>query len=99
MIEHLLRDWHHSPDMLFSIHPQDGSYLVWSVDWLDEYNPGSFRQAQISFSSRIPAALPVGDAMTMAPNVMLYCNYRRLDLKSALNETEHKKVNCQLLKV
>lgn len=28
-IETLLRDWHHSPDLLFSIHPVDGSYLIW----------------------------------------------------------------------
>lgn len=30
-IEGLLRDWHHNPDMLFSVHPVDGSFLVWSV--------------------------------------------------------------------
>lgn len=28
-IEALLRDWHHSPDLLFSIHPVDGSFLIW----------------------------------------------------------------------
>ena len=28
-IEGLLRDWHHNPDVLFSIHPVDGSFLVW----------------------------------------------------------------------
>jgi hypothetical protein len=28
-IETLLRDWHHSPDLLFSIHPVDGSFLIW----------------------------------------------------------------------
>lgn len=28
-IEALLRDWHHSPDLLFSIHPIDGSFLIW----------------------------------------------------------------------
>lgn len=42
-IECLLRDWHHSPDLLFSIHPIDGSYLIWVVEWLDEYHPGAFR--------------------------------------------------------
>lgn len=30
-IETLLRDWHHSPDLLFSIHPVDGSFLIWYV--------------------------------------------------------------------
>lgn len=28
-IEALLRDWHQSPDLLFSIHPVDGSFLIW----------------------------------------------------------------------
>lgn len=28
-IETFLRDWHHSPDLLFSIHPIDGSFLIW----------------------------------------------------------------------
>lgn len=40
-IECLLRDWHHSGDLLFSIHPIDGSFLIWVVDWLDEYHPGN----------------------------------------------------------
>lgn len=71
-IECLLRDWHHSPDLLFSIHPIDGSYLIWVVEWLDEYHPGSFRQAQISFSTRIPSGFPLGDAMSMSTTVYLY---------------------------
>lgn len=71
-IETLLRDWHHNPDLLFSIHPIDGSFLIWHVEWLDEYHPGSFRQAQISFSTRIPNAFPLGDASTMSHNVSMY---------------------------
>ncbi|XP_054286224.1 dmX-like protein 2 isoform X3 [Macrosteles quadrilineatus] len=71
-IEALLRDWHHNPDLLFAIHPIDGSFLIWVVEWLDEYHPGSFRQAQVSFSTRIPTAFPLGDAMTMSNNVCLY---------------------------
>lgn len=71
-IECLLRDWHHSPDLLFSIHPIDGSYLIWVVEWLDEYHPGAFRQAQISFSTRIPSGFPLGDAMSMSTTVNLY---------------------------
>lgn len=71
-IECLLRDWHHNPDLLFSIHPIDGSFLIWVVEWLDEYHPGSFRQAQVSFSTRIPSAFPLGDAMSMSTMVSLY---------------------------
>lgn len=43
----LLEDWNKAADMLFSIHPTDGSLLVWHVDWLDEYQPRMFRQAQV----------------------------------------------------
>ena len=45
------------------------------VEWLDEYHPGSFRQAQVSFSTRIPNAFPLGDAMTMSTNICLYNAY------------------------
>ncbi|XP_063708500.1 dmX-like protein 2 isoform X2 [Culicoides brevitarsis] len=71
-IECLLRDWHHSGDLLYSIHPLDGSFLIWVVDWLDEYHPGSFRQAQVSFSTRIPSAVPLGDAYSMSIDIHLY---------------------------
>ncbi|XP_060524786.1 dmX-like protein 2 isoform X2 [Cylas formicarius] len=71
-IESFLRDWHHSPDLLFSIHPVDGSFLIWVVEWLDEFHPGSFRQAQVSFSTRIPTAFPIGDSMSMSTTVSLY---------------------------
>lgn len=42
------------------------------VEWLDEYHPGSFRQAQVSFSTRIPAAFPLGDSLSMSTTVSLY---------------------------
>lgn len=48
-LEVLLSDWNRAADMLFSIHPIDGSLLVWHIDWLDEYQPGMFRQAQVGF--------------------------------------------------
>ncbi|XP_055376112.1 dmX-like protein 2 [Condylostylus longicornis] len=71
-IEALLRDWHRNPDLLFSIHPVDGSFLIWVLEWLDDYYPGSFRQAQISFSTRIPSAFPLGDAMSISNIINLY---------------------------
>lgn len=96
-IENLLRDWHQSPDMLFSIHPQDGSFLVWLVDWLDEYTAFCFRQAQVSFSCRIPHAVPILDARTMSSNLLLYCKYSKMDIKSAmkLSESDHNLENGQ----
>ncbi|GLV44690.1 Rabconnectin-3A [Carabus blaptoides fortunei] len=77
-IEGLLRDWHQSPDLLFSIHPLDGSFLIWVVEWLDEYHPGSFRQAQVSFSTRIPSAFPMGDSLSMSTTVSLYSSANNL---------------------
>ena len=81
-IESILKEWHQNSDLLFAIHPIDGSLLVWNADFLDEYTPGSFRQAQISFSSRIPNALPIGDAMTMGSGVCIYnsgnVNFRQM---------------------
>ena len=46
--------------------------MVWVADFLDEYQPGEFRQAQVSFSSRIPNAIPIGDASTMSSNIWVF---------------------------
>lgn len=71
------------------------------VEWLDEYHPGSFRQAQVSFSTRIPSAFPLGDAATMSTNVCLYrywkllssyCN--RLSAKHIISPEIHYKRNA-----
>ncbi|KAM4746857.1 dmX-like protein 2 isoform 2-T2 [Rhinophrynus dorsalis] len=71
-IESLLTEWNRNADMLFTIHPIDGTFLVWHVKYLDEYNPGIFRQVQVSFSSRIPVAFPSGDASSLSKNIMMY---------------------------
>ena len=98
-LETLLKDWHSMIDALFSIHPIDGSLLVWLVEWLDEAYPGSFRQVQVSFSSRIPNAIPLGDAATMSHNVALYSPYTFLDLKSSMHHSFlHPKVNLDSIK-
>ena len=61
------------------------------IDWLDEYIPGSFRQAQVSFSSKIPQAFPIGDAMTMSPHLQLYNNYGHArDLQDAFKSSHSK---------
>ncbi|RMB94386.1 hypothetical protein DUI87_29196 [Hirundo rustica rustica] len=71
-IDLLLTEWNRNPDMLFTIHPVDGTFLVWHVKYLDEYTPGIFRQVQVSFSSRIPVAFPSGDASSLSKNIMMY---------------------------
>lgn len=48
------------------------------VEWLDEYHPGSFRQAQVSFSTRIPSAFPLGDSLSMSTTVSLYSTVNSL---------------------
>uniref|UniRef100_A0A3Q1ITP3 RAVE complex protein Rav1 C-terminal domain-containing protein n=1 Tax=Anabas testudineus TaxID=64144 RepID=A0A3Q1ITP3_ANATE len=71
-METLITEWNKSPDMLFTIHPMDGSFLVWHVKYLDEFNQGIFRQVQVSFSSRIPVAFPTGDANSLSKNILMY---------------------------
>lgn len=79
-VDVLLEEWNKAADMLFSIHPMDGSLLVWHVDWLDEYQPGMFRQAQVSFVSRIPVAFPAGDAISLSHSVVMYACNKNVDL-------------------
>ncbi|XP_001378383.2 dmX-like protein 1 isoform X5 [Monodelphis domestica] len=79
-IEVLLSEWSKNADMLFSIHPVDGSLLVWHVDWLDEYQPGMFRQVQVSFVSRIPVAFPTGDANSLCRSIVMYACTKNVDL-------------------
>ncbi|XP_035825075.1 dmX-like protein 2 [Aplysia californica] len=87
-IDALLLDWHSSPDYVFSIHPVDGSFLVWLIDHLDESTPFTFHQAQASFSSRLPRAFPIPDARSMASNLLMYCNYSRVDVKTMMKMNE-----------
>ena len=56
---------------------------MWVADFLDEYQPGAFRQAQVSFSSRIPNAIPLGDAMTIGANVDI-CNAGVMSFKEMM---------------
>uniref|UniRef100_H2YVA9 RAVE complex protein Rav1 C-terminal domain-containing protein n=1 Tax=Ciona savignyi TaxID=51511 RepID=H2YVA9_CIOSA len=75
VLESLIYNWIESRDALFSIHPTDGSLLVWHIDWLDENRAGRIRQPQVCFSSRIPMAFSSGDAATLCPKVILFVNY------------------------
>ncbi|XP_042327082.1 dmX-like protein 2 isoform X1 [Sceloporus undulatus] len=83
-IEWLLKEWNKNPDMLFTIHPVDGTFLVWHVKYLDEYNPGIFRQVQVTFSSQIPVAFPSGDASSLSKNILMYaCTTSAKEVSSA----------------
>uniref|UniRef100_A0A8K9WV95 Dmx-like 2 n=1 Tax=Oncorhynchus mykiss TaxID=8022 RepID=A0A8K9WV95_ONCMY len=86
-MEALTLEWNKSPDMLFTIHPTDGSFLVWHVKYLDEYIQGIFRQVQVSFSSRIPVAFPTGDANSLSKNILMYaCSFSNVDSSNAGGE-------------
>ncbi|KAK6294290.1 hypothetical protein J4Q44_G00351200, partial [Coregonus suidteri] len=86
-METLTLEWNKSPDMLFTIHPTDGSFLVWHVKYLDEYIQGIFRQVQVSFSSRIPVAFPTGDANSLSKNILMYaCSFSDMDSSNAGGE-------------
>ena len=68
----MIRDLYSSQDLLFSIHPTDGSILIWLVDWLDEFMPTAYRQPQVSFHAKLPNTIPVGDAMSLSHSVFLF---------------------------
>ncbi|XP_074022427.1 dmX-like protein 1 isoform X5 [Numenius arquata] len=93
-IEILLSEWSKNADMLFSIHPMDGSLLVWHVDWLDEYQPGMFRQVQVSFVSRIPVAFPTGAYCNSPSACFVASDGQHLRLYQAVIDA--KKLLCEL---
>uniref|UniRef100_A0A9J2PHZ4 RAVE complex protein Rav1 C-terminal domain-containing protein n=1 Tax=Ascaris lumbricoides TaxID=6252 RepID=A0A9J2PHZ4_ASCLU len=59
----LIKQWLKSNDVLFAIHPVDGSLLSWTVEWLDD----AYRQPTVSFTSRFPSAFPLTDAASLNP--------------------------------
>ncbi len=87
-LDAMIKDWYTNHDVLFSIHPIDGSILIWLVDWLDEYLLGNYRQVQVSFHAKLPNTVPVGDAMSLTDSVFLYTEPIRLINSSIKNENE-----------
>lgn len=71
-LDSFVKDWYSSHDILFCIHPLDGSILIWVVDWLDEFMPNSYRQAQVSFHAKLPNTIPIGDAVSLTNSIFLY---------------------------
>ena len=81
-LDKIIKDWYSSQDLLFCIHPLDGSMLIWLVDWLDEYLPGNYRQPVVSFHAKLPNAISVGDAMSLTNSVFLYSQQMQLFSKA-----------------
>ena len=87
-LEGLVRTWNRSSDVLFSVHPQDGSLLIWLVGWrcsrrecatpwrcrTVEWLDDEWRQAVISFATCLAHALPFTDA---APLNCALCVFSR----------------------
>lgn len=108
-LKKIIDEWKNSPDVVFSIHPIDGSLLLWVVDWLDQpltnvtklsissSSSSSLsryqmfhRQVQVSFSARIPDIFPLGDALSLQPHLIMYCNHLLFDQYLSLNQTKQK---------
>ena len=72
-LDQMIKDWFDNHDVLFCIHPIDGSILIWLIDWLDENLMGNiYRQAQVSFHAKIPHSFPVGDSSSLTNSIFLY---------------------------
>ena len=108
-LKKLIDEWKNSPDVVFSIHPIDGSLLLWVVDWLDQSlaSPPStsqaapsspalinyqmlHRQVQVSFSARIPDIFPLGDALSLQPHLLIYCNDLLFNQFLSLTQSKQK---------
>ncbi|EGT40330.1 CBN-RBC-1 protein [Caenorhabditis brenneri] len=91
-LEILLRQWTKSNDVLFSIHPVDGSLLTWTVEWLDDH----FRQPVISYSSRLPGALPTSDSMSLKSKLNTFNPHEPIYLDALRNDIENKDTSTML---
>ena len=97
-LPHWLKEWQSSYDMMFSIHPIDGSLLLWKIDSLDEHTAGSYRHPQISFASRIPNAFPASDAISCSNNLLMYRAALCQDIEKFLKlKFEHQMSNPFIL--
>ncbi|EGT56880.1 hypothetical protein CAEBREN_01145 [Caenorhabditis brenneri] len=91
-LETLLRQWTKSNDVLFSIYPVDGSLLTWTVEWLDDH----FRQPAISYSSRLPGALPTSDSMSLKSKLNKFNPHEPIYLDALRNDIENKDTSTML---
>ncbi|VDN05634.1 unnamed protein product [Thelazia callipaeda] len=67
-LDMLVREWKKSSDILFAVHPADGSLLTWTMEWIDD----PFRQPTLSFTSRFPSAFSLSDSISLNPSLCVY---------------------------
>lgn len=53
------------------------------VDWLDEFMPNSYRQAQVSFHAKLPNTIPIGDAVSLTNSIYLYTDTEPIRIRSS----------------
>ena len=95
---HWLKEWNNSNDVVFAIHPLDGSLLVWKIESLDEHWKGRYKHPQISFASRIPNAFPASDAISCSNKLLMYRNILSNDIEKFLKlKFEHQMSNPFIL--
>ena len=54
-LKKLIDEWKSSPDVVFSIHPLDGSLLLWVIDCLDQ--PSSHRSSIMTINPFNPSLI------------------------------------------
>ena len=52
-LNNIIEEWKNSPDIVFSIHPVDGSLLLWTIDWLDQPSLNAVKLSASSSSSSL----------------------------------------------
>ena len=94
-VNQLLHDWCTTGDTLFCIHPADGSLLIWLVDYLDDFTSAFYRQPQVSFASRIPAAFSKADADSLCWTKTFYHNDAQTYISTSLRSQSQTSLNLK----
>ncbi|CAI4224874.1 unnamed protein product [Auanema sp. JU1783] len=90
-IEMLLSQWEKTSDVLYAISPQDGSLILWTIDWLDNCN----RQPNAAFCSQIPALFTMMDSKTLRPTLSTFCAYEPLYQCLLRHDSDLKETNME----
>ena len=83
----LLRGWHPSSYLLFSVYSVGGSLLSGWLTSSMNTSRGKFGQAQVSYSSKTPNVIFIGDAIAMSGNVIVFNPKLILNLNGVINES------------
>ncbi|KAF6777371.1 hypothetical protein AHF37_04462, partial [Paragonimus kellicotti] len=84
----LLGEWQHAPDVVLSIHPADGSLIVWYVHGLDMSvsNPAGIRTQYTPLLQDGLRRMHLESAFTVTPNLGCKLTHVTTSLRSRLHE-------------